>query len=88
MADKSLAMIFVAVVPDFAGKSATPYQAVWQEGEDVLLLCADGRKVRFNPEEVNRVILYAHLLTSQPVNSVEGVKVKSSPKASSQRGKK
>ena len=32
--------------PDYAGHSAFPPQAWWIEGEELVVLCADGRKVR------------------------------------------
>jgi hypothetical protein len=94
----SLAVDLVASIPDFAGRSASPYQAIWQEGDpyqsvwqpnhDVFLLCADGRKFCFTPEQVNRVMIYSHLPDHRLVVSAEGSKNKSLTKPSSRRGRK
>ncbi len=43
---KSIACALAEATPDHAGKKAFPPQAWWQEGDQIAILCADGRKIR------------------------------------------
>jgi hypothetical protein len=43
---KLAAEALAKATPDYAGKSAYPPQEWWMEGDELVVLCADGRKVR------------------------------------------
>ena len=45
-----------ATVPDWAGRKFTPLLSWWQDGEDILLLGSDGRKIRFVPDQVKQIL--------------------------------
>jgi hypothetical protein len=43
---KVIAFALAEATPDHAGRSASPPQSWRMEGEEIVVLCADGRKVR------------------------------------------
>jgi hypothetical protein len=42
-------------VPDWAGRKFNPLLSWWQDGSDIVLLGSDGRKVRFNPDQIKQI---------------------------------
>ena len=53
---KSAAFALAESTPDHAGKSASPPISFWMEGEDLVILCADYRKVRATPDQIKQIM--------------------------------
>jgi hypothetical protein len=51
--DISYGDALAATVPDFAGRSFSPPLSFWKDGEDLVILGADGRKVCFTPQQID-----------------------------------
>jgi hypothetical protein len=50
------AIALAKATPDHAGKSASPPISFWLEGEDLVILCADYRKVRATPDQIKQIM--------------------------------
>ena len=50
------AIALAKATPDHAGKSASPPVSFWLEGEDLVILCADYRKVRATPDQIKQIM--------------------------------
>ena len=90
-----LAYCVAEATPDLNGHSAYPPQRWRKEGDVLIVLCADGRKIYASPEDINRILIYkaaarkiAEVHVNQPASPVAEVKKKSSPSASSSKRKK
>ena len=74
---EKIANQLAATVPDWAGRKFTPLLSWWQDGEDILLLGSDGRKIRFVSDEVKRIVEASHKerikdVMSLPIHTMHG----------------
>jgi hypothetical protein len=67
------AIALAKATPDHAGKSASPPISFWLEGEDLVILCADYRKVRATPDQIKQIMakeVQAKAVMSLPTHRV------------------